>query len=91
MGIPSRIASGLVFFKEFKSTKNVLGFHMWTEFFLKGKWITFDSALNKIGTQTDRITFSVTSLNNTSVYEIGSEIYKLIGNLNVKVEKIENY
>ncbi len=91
MGIPSRIASGLVFFKEFKSTKNVLGFHMWTEFFLKGKWITFDSALNKIGTQTDRITFSVTSLNNSSVYEIGSEIYELIGNLNVKVEKIENY
>jgi hypothetical protein len=89
MGIPSRVATGLVFMKNFKDQENVLGFHMWTEFFLKGRWCTFDSALNKTGAQTDRITLSTSSLSEDTINEIGLEIYEFLSNLNVKVQKID--
>ena len=89
MGIPSRVASGLVFMKNFKDQKNVLAFHMWTEFFLKGKWISFDSALNKSGAQTDRITLSTSSLSENTINEIGLEIYEFLSNLNVEVQKVD--
>jgi transglutaminase-like putative cysteine protease len=89
MGIPSRVATGLVFMKNFKDQENVLGFHMWTEFFLKGRWCTFDSALNKSGAQTDRITLSTSSLSEDTINEIGLEIYEFLSNLNVKVQKID--
>ena len=38
-----------------------MGFRMWTEFILRGQWISFDAALKKLGNHADRITLSVSS------------------------------
>jgi transglutaminase-like putative cysteine protease len=89
MGIPTRVASGLVFMKNFKNEKNILGFHMWTEFLLKGKWVPLDSALKKLGAHPDRITLGVSSLDENSITEVGVGISEMVGNLSVKIEKIE--
>jgi hypothetical protein len=75
--------------KNFQDKKNVLGFHMWTEFLLKGKWVPLDSALNKLGAQPDRITLGVSSLNENSITDVGVGIAEMVGNLRVKIEKIE--
>jgi hypothetical protein len=89
MGIPSRVASGLVFMKNFQNKENILGFHMWTEFLLKGKWVPLDSALKKLGAHPDRITLSVSSLDGNSVADVSVRIAEMIGNLRVSIEKIE--
>jgi hypothetical protein len=88
-GIPTRVAYGLVFMKKFENKKNVMGFHMWTEFHLNGKWQLLDSALGKIGSHADRITFSVSSLKQDSLTDIALGLAKMIGNINVEVEIIE--
>ena len=88
-GIPARVAYGLVFMKKFEDKKNVLGFHMWTEFHLNGKWQLLDSALGKIGSHADRITFSVSSLKQDSLTDIALGLAEMIGNINVEVEIIE--
>jgi hypothetical protein len=88
-GIPTRVAYGLAFMKKFENKKNVMGFHMWTEFYLNGKWRLLDSALGKAGSHADRITFSVSSLKQDSLTDIALGLAEIIGNINVKVEIIE--
>lgn len=85
MGIPSRVATGLAYMKNFKGNKNVMGFHMWTEFHLKGSWVRLDSALGKIGTHADRITLSVSSLEQNGLQEISFGISEMINNLKISV------
>ena len=89
MGIPTRVATGLVFMKNFQNKENVLGFHMWTEFLLKGKWVPLDSALKKLGAQPDRITLTVSSLGGNSIANVSVSIAEMIGNLRVRIEKTE--
>ena len=89
MGIPTRVASGIAYLKNFKGEKNVMGFHMWTEFYLRGKWMRLDSALRKIGTHADRITLSVTSLKQQSLTQLGLGIAEMIGNLDIVINNIE--
>ena len=88
MGIPTRVASGLVFMNEFQGKNNVMGFHMWTEFHIKGQWRSLDSALGKIGSHTERITFSVSSLKQDSLNELGFRIAQMIGNIKIQIEQI---
>jgi hypothetical protein len=88
MGIPTRVASGIAYLKNFKGEKNVMGFHMWTEFHLRGKWMRLDSALGKMGTYADRITLSVTSLNQESLTELSFGIAELVGNVKISISKI---
>ncbi|HRP62173.1 MAG TPA: transglutaminase-like domain-containing protein [Phycisphaerales bacterium] len=44
-GIPSRIATGLVYVDEFAGEKDIFGWHMWTQALIDGKWIDFDAAM----------------------------------------------
>ena len=39
MGIPTRVATGLVYADEFEGKKDVLVYHMWTQFYLDGEWV----------------------------------------------------
>jgi len=87
-GIPTRVANGLVFMESFGNQKNVMGFHMWTEFHLNGKWHSLDSAMGKMGAHADRITLSVSSLEQDSLLDIGIKLSEIIGNINVQVEKV---
>ena len=65
-----------------------MGFHMWTEFHLRGKWMRLDSALGKMGTYADRITLSVTSLNQESLTELSFGIAELVGNVKISISKV---
>ncbi|MBT7404694.1 MAG: transglutaminase domain-containing protein, partial [Opitutae bacterium] len=87
-GIPTRVANGLVFMERFGNQKNVMGFHMWTEFHLNGKWHSLDSAMGIMGAHADRITLSVSSLEQDSLLDIGIKLSEIIGNINVQVEKV---
>ena len=42
-GLPTRIAVGLAYVANYQGRQNILGFHMWTQFYLHGRWVDFDA------------------------------------------------
>jgi transglutaminase-like putative cysteine protease len=47
VGIPSRTAIGLVYVDLLPPEKPLLGFHMWTEVFVRGQWVAIDATLGQ--------------------------------------------
>jgi hypothetical protein len=47
-GVPSRTAIGLLYVRE-QGRSPVFGFHMWTEVWVRGKWLGLDAVLGKGG------------------------------------------
>jgi len=84
MGIPSRVVTGIVYVDEFKGVQNAMVYHMWTQFFLKGRWVNFDSALGKVRCPADRITLVASSLHEQSLTESMLPASELMGKLSVK-------
>jgi len=85
VGIPSRVATGIVYVKKFKGMNNVLVYHMWTQFYLKGRWVNLDSALRKVRCPADRIILFVSSLKNDSLVESMLPTSELLDNLAVEM------
>ncbi|RNC81279.1 MAG: transglutaminase domain-containing protein [Phycisphaera sp.] len=48
-GIPSRTVSGLVFVENFEGSKDIFGYHMWTQAWIEedgqGRWVDYDATL----------------------------------------------
>ena len=49
VGIPSRVATGLVYVEEFGLRKNILGAHVWTEAYVGDQWIAIDATRSPNG------------------------------------------
>ena len=90
MGIPSRVVSGLVYVDEFKAGEEVMVYHMWTQFFLKGRWVNFDPALGKVRCPADRITLYASSLEGQSLVESMLPVAELMGKLKIRMIKANN-
>ena len=84
-GLPSRVAAGLVYLPKYKSRKHIMGFHMWTQFHIRGKWVDFDAAMGESECAPTRIAFATSSLKDESLSSIAFSIAEPIGNLNVKI------
>src|SRR5581483_7291657 len=48
-GVPARTAIGLVYVDAPAPRQPLLGFHMWTEVFVRGKWVAIDATLGQGG------------------------------------------
>ncbi len=88
LAIPSRVVTGLVYADEFEDQKNVLVYHMWTQFYLDDRWVNLDSALGLVKCPADRITFSVDSLEEDTIASV-LPLMELINNLKVTVQSVE--
>ena len=88
LAIPSRVVTGLVYADEFKDQKDVLVYHMWTQFYIDDQWVNLDSALGLVKCPADRITFSVDSLEEDTIASV-LPLMELINNLKVTVQTVE--
>ena len=88
LGIPTRVVTGLVYADEFEDQKDVLVYHMWTQFYIDDQWLNLDSALGLVKCPADRITFSVDSLEEDTIASV-LPLMELINNLKVTVQTIE--
>lgn len=88
LGIPTRVVTGLVYADEFEDQKNVLVYHMWTQFYIDDQWVNLDSALGLVKCPADRITFSVDSLEEDIIASV-LPLMELINNLKVTVQTVE--
>ena len=85
LGIPTRVVTGLVYADEFEGKKDVLVYHMWTQFYLDGEWVNLDAALGLVKCPADRITFTVDSMQEDTMDSV-IPLLELINNLEVTVQ-----
>ena len=88
LGIPSRVATGLVYADEFEGKKDVLVYHMWTQFYMDDEWVNLDAALGLVKCPADRITFTVDSMEEDTMDSV-IPVMELINNLKVTIQLSE--
>ena len=87
--MPSRIAAGLAYLPEFQGRKDVVGFHMWTQFYLEGHWVDFDAALGESECSPTRVALYTGSLNHDNMADIALSLMKVIGQIEIEVTEVE--
>jgi transglutaminase-like putative cysteine protease len=89
-GIPSRIVTGLVYTDDFGGKSNVLVGHLWTQFWIAGRWLDVDAAL---GQHTDvdptHIAMSVGSAGDDGFADLVASTWLSLGKLSITVEQTE--
>ena len=88
LGIPSRVVTGLVYANEFEGKKDVLVYHMWTQFYIDNEWVNLDSALGLVKCPADRIAFSVDSMEEDAMASV-NPVMELINNLKVTIQPVD--
>lgn len=93
-GIPSRVASGLIYADRFAGERNVFAFHMWTQALLDSEhgpvWVDLDATLPRsVAFDATHITLGLDPL--TSSLGVGAfgAATSLIGAVEIQVESIE--
>jgi Transglutaminase-like superfamily len=89
-GLPSRVAVGLAYVPIFGGGKDIFGYHMWTQFYIDGRWIDFDAALRESDCSPIRIAFATSSLKNAGLADLSLPLLSKIGAIDIDVIKIEN-
>jgi len=87
--IPSRVAVGLAYVPLFGGQQDIFGYHMWTQFYLDGRWIDFDAALRETDCSPTRITFATSSLKTAGGADISLPLIAKIGGIDLDIMKIE--
>ncbi|MFP6900497.1 MAG: transglutaminase-like domain-containing protein, partial [Opitutales bacterium] len=88
-GLPSRVVAGLVYVPKLEGKTNVMGYHLWTQFHLRGRWVDFDAALNESECSPTRIALMASPLEDSSLTELGLVLLDYIGQVEIKVTKVE--
>ena len=84
-GIPSRVAMGLVYVQ----SRQVFGYHMWTEVAVDGVWYPLDGTIGHGGIGAGHLKVADGSLQGTSAMQTFLPILEVIGKLDVKVAKLD--
>lgn len=83
--IPSRVVSGLLYIPQYNDRQNLMGYHMWTQFYIDGTWVDFDATLNTQACPPTRIALATSSLKDGSSGEISFAFWDLIGMLDISI------
>lgn len=88
-GLPSRVAVGLAYVPIFGGQDDIFGYHLWTQFYIDGKWVDFDAALRESDCSPIRITFAVSSLRNSGVADLSLPLISKIGAIDLEILEIQ--
>ena len=83
-GIPSRVASGLVYADRFAGKRDIFGWHMWTQALIDGEWVDLDATL-PVRYHAAHILTSTSSLADGAAGADLSSVLQLMGNLDIDV------
>ena len=88
-GLPSRVVVGLAYVPLFGGAENIFGYHMWTQFWIDGKWYDVDAALQETDCSPARIAFAVSSLKDSGLADLSLPLISKIGALDIEIKKVE--
>lgn len=86
VGIPARVVAGLVIFPGDGSPAWVAGFHMWTQFYVNGRWVDLDAAMDETECGPTRIAFYAGSLDSTTLNEMSFNLLDIMGRIELEVD-----
>jgi hypothetical protein len=87
-GVPSRTALGLVYYED-RERGPVLGFHMWTEVFIRGEWLGLDATLGKGGVGPGHLKINDHSWHDTQSLAPLLPVIRVMGRVRVEVLRAE--
>ena len=87
-GIPSRVASGLVYADQFAGERDIFGYHMWTQALVgegpDAVWLDLDAALGVM--DATHVALAYSSLSNAEVMNSMVSIASALGDLSIEIE-----
>jgi hypothetical protein len=86
-GLPTRVVAGLVFLPEYDGQNNILGFHMWTQFYLDNQWVDYDATITDGVHPYWRLGFVATDLNDVSLSDFSMDLMGWLAEMKITVEK----
>ena len=88
-GLPSRVAVGVAYVPIFGNQDDIFGYHLWTQFYIDGRWIDVDAALAESVCSPTRIAFATSSLKNSGLAELSLPLISRIGVIDIDVLEVE--
>lgn len=88
-GLPSRVVAGIAYVPLFGKQDDIFGYHMWTQFYIDGRWVDVDAALRETECSPARIAFAVSSLKNAGMADLSLPLINKIGAIDMKIESVE--
>lgn len=89
LGIPSRVAYGIIYVPEFEGQKNVFGFHMWTQFLIGDTWVDFDAAQGESDCNPTHIAVAASSMQDVSMGDLAFPLLRVIGQIKIDVVDVQ--
>ena len=88
-GLPSRVVVGLAYVPIFGNQEDIFGYHLWTQFFVDGRWIDVDAALRETDVSPARIAFAISSLKNAGLADLSLPLITKLGGLDIDILEVE--
>lgn len=88
-GIPARVACGLVSADLFAGRRDVLGWHMWTQAWIDGRWMDLDATLPDRAFHPGHLLCATSALPGSALDPALLEVGAMVGGLTVKVVDVE--
>lgn len=88
-GIPTRLVTGLIYVARFGDQRDVLGFHMWTQYWINGKWVDLDSAWNQVEVDATHIALGTHSTEHGTMGSMVSSVMMRINDFKISVVDVE--
>ncbi|MGB0714909.1 MAG: transglutaminase-like domain-containing protein [Phycisphaerae bacterium] len=88
-GFPSRVVVGLAYVPLFGAQQDIYGYHMWTQFYIDGRWLDYDAALRETSCSPARIAMAVSSMQNAGMAELTLPMIKKIGAIDMKIVTVD--
>ena len=86
-GVPARTAVGLVYVP--KARGPVMGFHMWTEVFVRGQWLGLDATVGRGSVGPTHVKIADHSWHNTESLTPMLPVLRVLGKMAIEVIRVE--
>ena len=78
---------GLVYFE--LNGQPSFGYHMWTEVWIKDRWVPMDATLGRQGVGAAHIKVAHSNLDGADAYSAFLPVYKVLGRLELEILSVE--
>jgi hypothetical protein len=88
-GIPSRLAAGVVYAREFAGVRGCYAWHMWTQALVDGQWRDLDATISGGPFHAGHILVATGAQEGPSIDPVFAGMVMSVGNLEVAVESVD--
>jgi len=88
-GIPTRLVTGLVYTDYFAGRRNVLAGHLWTQFWIDGRWVDLDATRGQTDLDPTHLALSIHAADDAGFADLIASTWLSIPKLQVEVLAVE--